>query len=71
MNKIISNEIPSIFSVPASYKLLTGTFLLKKGILWGAQIFSFVDLNYETMLLIKKRKVFNLILSFKSKLNQS
>ena len=25
--------------IPASYKLLTDTFLLKKGIHWGAQIF--------------------------------
>ena len=72
IHKIISNETRQYLLLAASYKLFTGTLLLKKRYSLNSTIFfSYVDLNNETMLLIKKRKVFHLILSFKSKLNET
>ena len=70
MNKFIDNQTLSIFSdliKRPDHKYPT------TGILWIVQnvIFPSVDLNYGMMLLIKKRKITNLILSFKRKLNES
>ena len=73
MHKFINNQILSIFSdiikrndhkYPTKFSL-SSCFL--KGIHWIVQnvLFISVELNYGMMLLIKKRKIVNLVLFFK------
>ena len=68
MHKFINNQIPSIFKdllKRPDHKYPTNFYWIVQNILFPS-----VDLNYGMMLLIKKRKIFNLILSFKRKLNR-
>ena len=82
MHKFIDNQIPSIFSdlikrpdhkYPTNFS--QSSFYLKRYSLNSTKyqniLFPSSDLNYGMMVLIKKRKISNIILSFKRKLNLS